>query len=321
MKRASEKMAKQPVIVWFQQDLRLNDNAALTAAVESGYPVIPLYLWSPQDESPWQPGGASRWWLHHSLSALDRALRRIGSRLVLRQGAAGLTLKKVVRESGATRVYMNRRYEPMWMRMSHEIETRLSHAGVQVHTFNSNLLFEPGQVLNASGKPFQVFTPFWKACLAQDEQVPTSEAPSRLPAPLDWPKTLKLDELQLLPKHDWAAGLAEAWTPGQQGAQATLDRFADRTWQHYDQCRDRPDIQGTSRLSPHLHWGEISSHQVWHAIRLRATRSRSPQAKHNAEAYLRQLVWREFASHLALSLPTHHRRTFARGICQIPVAL
>ncbi len=262
-------------LMWFRQDLRLADNPALTAAVKRGRPVVPVYIWSPDEEGDWPPGAASRWWLHHSLAALDARLRQRGSRLIIRRGPALPALRQLLRETGADRVFWNRRYEPVIGKRDAEIEKMLP-----AESFNSALLVEPWEL-----KPYRVFTPFWRACLSKEIRRPVGRvAPG---APHRWPRAWPLDELGLLPKIDWAAGLRHAWTPGEIGAQRQLRRF---TGADYAAGRDRPDLAGTSRLSPHLHFGEISPRQLWAACQ--------PHP-----AYLRQLIWREFAYHLLHHFP------------------
>lgn len=274
-----------PVLLWFRQDLRVEDNPALHAAVAHG-PVIPLYIWAPGEEGKWPPGAASRWWLHHSLTSLAAALDSRGSRLILRIGNAAQVLEDVIRETGATAVFWNRRYEPAALERDRLIEGRLA---LRAKTWNASLLFEPGTILNKSGRPFQVFTPFLRSCLEQTEPGEPLPAPLRIPAPSAWPKTRRLTELALLPTLDWADGIRAAWQPGEHGAQARLAEAQLRLTQ-YEEERNRPDHPGTSRLSPHLHFGEISARQVWRAAR-------------GYPVFRRQLIWREFAHHLLFHFP------------------
>jgi len=266
-------------IVWFRLDLRLADNPALQAAVERGRPVIPVYIWVPEEEGKWPPGAASRWWLHHSLAALDASLRQRGSRLIIRRGPSLETLRALMQETGADTVFWNRRYEPAIIARDKTIK-----AGLPAESFNSALLFEPWEL-----KPYRVFTPFWKACLAKGLiSHPVGRAvPS---APSRWPASVPLNELQLLPKLDWARGFD--WEPGEAGARKLLQRFNPS---RYTAERDRPDLRGTSRLSPHLHFGEIGPRQIWAALVKNADQS--------GWGYLRQLGWREFAHHLLYHFP------------------
>ncbi|MBN1490042.1 MAG: deoxyribodipyrimidine photo-lyase [Phycisphaerae bacterium] len=307
-----------PNLVWFRQDLRLEDNEALLAAVECGAPVIPVFINTLAHDGQWAPGAASRWWLHHSLAALDKRLRQRGSRLVLRRGPAADTLIRLVRETGASAVIVNRHIEPDDAQTDAELATRLQRLGTQWLSFQSNLLFDPDAVRTRQGRAFTVFTPFWRACLSQDEPPAPRPAPARIPKPRQWPTSLPLNELEPLPEIDWAGGLRTAWTPGEAGAQRLLTEFADRRWRSYDRDRERPDLPGTSRLSPHLHWGEIGPRQIWHALHARAARSRAADARDNAAAYLRQLGWREFAHGLLHHFPQTTDKPMREAFARFP---
>jgi deoxyribodipyrimidine photo-lyase len=189
-------MNNSPSIVWFRNDLRLADNAALTAAMERRAPVIPIFIFAPEEEGRWAPGGASRWWLHQSLASLDSDLARVGSRLVLERGASLLTLQKLIQQTGAGAVYWNRRYEPSVIAQDQAIKETLRGAGVLVESFNGALLNEPWTIANKSRKPFQVFTPYWKRCLEQIESVKVNEAPRIIAGPASWPASLPLKSLE-----------------------------------------------------------------------------------------------------------------------------
>ncbi len=282
-------------IVWFRQDLRIADNPALSAATRRGLPVIPIFIFAPEQEGRWAPGGAARWWLHHSLHELDKELRGHGSRLIIRKGNTLGNLEELIRQSQADAVFWNHRYEPTARRQEDGIADTLRKRGLTVETFNAALLFEPEEVLNKQGEPYRVFTPYYHACLARGEPAAPVPPPRRLPAPKRWPCSLKHTDLQLMPTINWAGGLEETWKPGEQAARQVLKRFVARTLNDYHEQRERPDREGTSRLSPYLHWGEISPRQVWSTIRARPGR--------DAEAFLRQLIWREFAHHLLDHFP------------------
>lgn len=276
-------------VVWFRNDLRLSDNSALAEAVASGA-VVPLYVWSPEDEGDWPLGAASRWWLHHSLLSLDASLKRLGSRLVIRHGPAQKVVPAVVQEVGATSLQFSRRYEPAAREVEASVVAAVGKLGVRATVHGNALLREPWEVATADGRPYQVFTPYWKACLAGPEPPLPAVAPARLRAPNAWPASLTVDDLELLPKVDWAAGLRESWEPGEAGAKKLLDRFAGGPVDSYASDRNRPDIEGTSRLSPHLHFGEISIREVWHACR-------------RSSVFASELGWREFAYHLLWHFP------------------
>ncbi len=286
-------MTGNTVLVWFQLDLRLAANPALEKAVQSGSAVVPVFIYAPEEEAPWEPGAASRWWLHLSLTALDRSLAERGSRLIVRRGPSAETLLSIASETGATQIFWNRRYEPALRERDRKLEDQLRSAGITPEISTGNVLFEPGTILNSSGQPFQVFTPFWRACQAQPAPESPKPAPTSLPAPAHWPRSLAISDLELEPKIEWAGGLREMWQPGECCAARQLKRFLDGPADDYVDGRDRPDLVGTSRISPHLHFGEISAKQIWHAVK-RAQKG---------DEYLRQIAWREFSYHLLYHFP------------------
>ncbi|HTX35765.1 MAG TPA: deoxyribodipyrimidine photo-lyase [Bryobacteraceae bacterium] len=301
------------MLLWFRQDLRLAHNPALCAAVERGSPVIPVFLWAPQEEGAWPPGAASRWWLHGSLGSLDRELQRRGSRLILRRGPAAEAIERLAAESGASAVFWNRRYEPAATARDAEVKSALRKTGLTAESFHGSLLFEPWTVRNTSGKPFRIFTAFWRACLNLRPAPAAEDAPARLPAPERWPHSLGLAELALEPAVDWAGGLRAAWEPGEPGARRQLRRFLQEALTDYPEQRDRPAMAGTSRLSPHLHFGEIAAREVWEeGMRLRKGR---PAA---ADAWLRQIGWREFAYHLLYHFPESPHQALRREFERFP---
>ena len=287
-----------PALLWFRQDLRLADNPALAAALERRSPVIPVFIWAPEEEGDWPPGAASRWWLHHSLASLSAELERRGSRLIIRRGPTAAALSGLVAESGASAVFWNRRYEPAAVARDREVKSKLRESGVIAESFNGSLLFEPWTIRNSSAQPFRVFTPFWRACLTKPLTALSEDAPEHMLSPDQWPHSLDLAGLSLEPAVDWAAGFRQIWQPGESGARSQLRRFLREALVEYPVNRDRPGLVGTSRLSPHLHFGEISPGEVQRAI-LGVT-----DCNHGAgEAYLRQLGWREFAYHLLYHHP------------------
>jgi deoxyribodipyrimidine photo-lyase len=290
-------------IVWFRQDLRLTDNPALAAALQRGGALMPLYIDSGAEEGTWAPGAASRWWLHQSLAALDADLRRRGSQLSYRRGPALQVLLALCRETGADAVYWNRRYEPEVMARDTGVEEALRSKGILAESRNGALLVEPWRIATHSGGPFQVFTPFWRRMLAEPVPPAPAAAPARLPAPVAWPQSLTLAALELLPRTHWYAALAAAWSPGEAGAAQRLDHFVEANLKAYADCRDRPAIAGTSRLSPYLHHGELSPRQVWHAVLRGAGRCGLGSAEARAGKFLAELIWREFSYHLLYHFP------------------
>lgn len=296
-------MTEGASIVWFQNDLRLSDHQTLRAAAARHGPVVPVYVYSPEDEGDWAIGGASRWWLHHSLAALDQALRKVGSRLIVRHGPVSDALRELVDSTGATAVHWSRRYEPHAARVQDRASDMLRGLGVQGIAHDGCLLVEPESLRTSEGRPYQVFTRFWNAALPRIKVEPPLKAPSAISAPKSWPVSVPLQQLELLPDVDWAAGMRQTWTPGEYGAKARLDRFVDEALPEYAEDRNRPDREGCSRLSPHLHFGEISPRQVWGALARRWLTSRSEKATESLRVFLAELGWREFAHHLLHHFP------------------
>lgn len=282
-------------LVWFRSDLRLADNPALHSAVERGGPVVCVYIWAPDEERPWPPGAASRWWLHHSLLRLDESLRRMGSRLLIRRGPTLNALASLVAETGASAIHWNGRHEPAVIERDRRLQAELQAAGVAVESFNGSALREPWELQTKQGRPYQVFTPFWRAVRAMPAPEPPLPAPPRIIAPSRWPTSTPLDELGLLPTIPWDAAFHDHWRPGEAGAHERLDSFLSSAVTGYHTERDRPDRDGTSRLSPHLHFGEISPRQIWQALGRRTSRG--------AETFRTELGWRDFAHHILYHFP------------------
>ena len=290
-------------LVWLRSDLRLVDNPALVAALDAGARPVPVYVHAPDEEAPWQPGAASRAWLHHSLTALARDLARRGSRLIVRRGPTLDVLRELIRESGATAVYWNRRYEPAVSTRDRSVELALSEEGIAVATFNGALLNEPWDVTRDGGLPYRVFTPYWKASLRRVTDLAPLPAPDRLPAVAAEMEGLPVAALGLRPTPGWDSAFWESWRPGEDGAQRALSAFLDRAIAGYDADRNRPDLAGTSRLSAHLHFGEISPRQVLAAVRRHADAHVGPGLMRNTEAFVREIGWREFGHHLLHHFP------------------
>ncbi|RIA55159.1 cryptochrome/photolyase family protein [Dichotomicrobium thermohalophilum] len=292
-------MANGPIILWFTRDLRLRDHPALQAAARNG-PVIPLFILQDQDTVRWPLGGASKWWLARSLRSLARDLKEKGSRLILRRGDPAAILAALAQETGAAAVYWSRAYEPDLIRAQEDARGALEKAGIAVKRFGGRILFEPETISTQEGSPYKVFTPFYKALLARGDPSEPLSALDTLPAPVAWPESDTLESWALEPtKPDWAGGLRATWTPGEAGARDRLAWFLDEAAADYDEMRDRPDIDGTSRMSPHLTWGEISPRQIWHGAKPHAEGS----AQKGIESFLSEVVWREFSYHLLFHWP------------------
>ncbi len=291
------------VIMWFRNDLRLTDNAALHAAAAAGLPVIPVYILDDEAPGRWRAGGASRWWLHGSLASLAQSLASIKSHLVLAHGPARKVLPRLGAEVGATTIYCSRAYEPWASQLETDLKADLDKAGIALKRHRGALLFEPETFRTRQGAPFQVYTPFARAALSADDVGALLAPPRTLRAPARWPVSDKLKDWELTPtKPDWAKGIKATWTPGEQAAQQRLADFIEQDLGRYHERRNRPDVAGTSRLSPHLHHGEISPRQCWQRARSHA--AAHPENANGAEVFLKELLWREFSYHLLVQYPS-----------------
>ncbi len=287
-------MASAPTILWLRHDLRVADHTALAAALARG-PVVPAFVWAPDEEGDWPPGRPARWWLHHALAALDTELRTRGSRLVLRRGPTLDTLRSLAGETGAGAIVWSRRYEPAAVARDTHVKRALRADGLAADSFAGHLLREPWEVRTPTGEAFRTFGPYALAHAAGgslDEPLP---APTEVPAPYHWPESLALDNLGLLPPADRSVGLQATWVPGCAAAEARLRAFVRDALPNYPDARDRPAAGGTARLSPHLRWGEVSPRQVLRTV----LRCRGEAA----ELFVRELVWRDFAAHLLFHAP------------------
>jgi deoxyribodipyrimidine photo-lyase len=252
----------------------------------------------PNGRHPWQPGAASRWWLHQSLLSLQADLGAVGSRLIIRRGPVKEAISDLLRETGARAVFWNRRYEPSARILEERLARDLQSSGHAGAGYSGGLLHDPAAVRNKSGGPFQVFTPFWRHCLALPDPPAPQAAPRALRAPAKWPDSLPLEQLELLPGHSWAESFHSCWQPGSNGAARRLDWLSAGGLGQYADSRDFPAQEGTSRLSAHLHFGEISPRQVWHQVKM----ATGPKALISSK-FIAELGWREFSHHLLYHFP------------------
>lgn len=289
----------KPTILWFRSDLRLADNSALVEAIRLGAPVVPVFIWAPQESGAWSPGAASRWWLHQSLASLQESLEAVGSRLILRSGEDSLAeLRRLIDETGAERVLWNRRYQQPQRDVDAQVKRELRVDGVEVESFNSTLLNEPHTVCTGSGDPYKVYTPYWKKVKDREVEVPVQANLKQLHAPEKWPQSEPLPALDLMPKITWYTGMAQRWQVSEVAAQQRLDAFLQGPVEQYQSDRDRPDYEGTSSLSPYLHWGQIGPRQVVAALAERCDLKQSGPL-----TYLKELYWREFAYNVLYHFP------------------
>lgn len=289
-------------MVWFRRDLRLDDNPALTAALRDGAPIVPVYIHAPEEESPWEPGAASRWWLHWSLAALDGSLRTRANRLWILRGPSLESLNRLARETGARTIHWNRLYDPATRERDTQIKQTLRASGLRCESHKAALLFEPWEILNGNGQAYRVFSAFWRACtrsLSMETPCPAPESVPSLSANITPSATLALESLDLLPRIDWDRGLRAAWTPGEIGALERARAFIAHGLADYGTARDRPDRPGSSRLSPHLRFGEIGPRRLLSLI----VETFGNPIQGAAEPYVRELGWREFGHHLLYHFP------------------
>jgi deoxyribodipyrimidine photo-lyase len=306
----ADSKTRQHCVVWFRNDLRLHDHAALTAAARSGLPIVACYALD--DTTDEAPGGARRWWLHGSLRELAAAVAQRGGELVVRRGAAAATVAAIAAECAATEVHCSKSFSPQGRRAESELAKLLAPVGTKLVLHAGDALFDPERMRNQSGQPFKVFTPFWNACLREAAVGTPLPVPPRLVFARSAADGESLESWALLPTApDWAAGLRAAWRPGEAGARQRLDAFISTALPEYRVDRDRPDREGSSRLSPHLAFGEISPRAAWAAI---AGRERGE----GAAAFLRELGWREFARHLVWHWPQFPREAFRAEFRRFP---
>jgi deoxyribodipyrimidine photo-lyase len=296
-----------PIILWFRHDLRLADNPAVHAAAQSGQPCIALHV--VDEAGPRQPGGAARWWLGRSLQSLSADLAAQGVTLVLAKGEAKSALDDLIAQTGARQVVWTRRYDAAGIAVDKAIKADLKARGLTATSFPGHLLYEPWDVTSQSGGWLKVFTPFWRAARTSGEPKPPLPVSRLSPGP--FLQGLSLESFGFEPtRPDWAGGLRTAWTPGEAGARARLEVFLTTALTGYAEGRNRPDRASTSRLSPHLRFGEISIRMVWHAAVAAVESGRSSASRADLDKFLAELGWREFAYHLFHHAPDLATRNF-----------
>ena len=329
----------QTTLFWFRRDLRLGDNPALCEAVararEDGGDLLPVFVWEPRERRRWAPGAAARWWLWRSLAALAGELGRRGSRLALGLGDPAVALTELARAANAGTVVWAAGLEPGERADDEAVTEALAAAGVEaVVVPSANLLFDPAAIRTCQGRAYTVFTPYWRACLSRPGPSAPAAPPEALPAAPTASAGIALEQLEAQTHKAWAAGFAEAWQPGEAGAHLGLVRLLHGPLAAYAEERDRPDLAGGSRLSPHLHWGELSPRQVWQAVAgelaeagldleaavgpLPRGDEQAPGLRLSAGAFLRQLGWREFGHHLLRQFPLTPERPLHERFAVFP---
>jgi deoxyribodipyrimidine photo-lyase len=308
-----------PVIVWFRDDLRLSDHPALHAASKTGAPLICVYVLDEESRAAHaRPlGGAVRWWLAQSLKALQTALGAAGTALILRRGPAAKIIGDLARQANAGAVFWNDISQSPHLVIADGVATHLEGIGVEARRFPGDLLAAPADIRTKEGRGLRVFTPFWRRVQSLGDPPSPLPAPRSLAPPPASIESEPLDSFQLEPHHpDWAGGLRETWTPGEAAARARLKSFLSSGVKAYAENRDRPDFDGTSSLSPHLRFGEISPRQVWHAAGFAAAEHHALGA--DIEKFLSELGWREFCRHLLFDHPDLAERNLQVSFDEFP---
>ncbi|MCG7932935.1 MAG: DNA photolyase family protein [Candidatus Thiodiazotropha lotti] len=306
-------------ILWFRRDLRLTDHPALLAAIRDAKHLLPIYIHAPDEDQPWRPGAASNWWLHNSLIALDRDLRKLGSGLIIAKGSSRLVIRKLAMKHRCQHLFFTHIPEPASIERDARVCRDLTKAGVSCHQFHASQLSDGNSIRRLDGGSYRVFTPFWRALQKQGMLNRSPHpAPKSLPPQPDQVDSLDIDRLKLLPSTPWHRGFDDHWQPGEVGALKKLHGFLQKRVSGYHTGRDRPDLSETSRLSAHLHFGEISPVQIANGITARFGGTPVHANNDGASQYLRQLAWREFAIDLLKNNPNTDRLPFDSRFTDYP---
>ena len=283
-------------LVWLRRDLRLADNPALYHAAAAG-PVVAVYVLDDEAPKHHAYGGASRWWLHHSLVSLAKSLEAKGSKLILRRGDAVEELAKLAEETGAVTIHANHHYEPWWLNAERKLANSLD-----LQLYHGNYLVPPGSITSGSGGQYKIYTPFSRAVRAAFPPRDELPAPEHLDAPASWPASDELATWKLLPNApDWSSGIADFWQVGEAAAHARLAAW-EADVDEYDDKRNLPSVDKVSRLSPHLHWGEISPVQIWHAFKDKRSKG--------WQTYESELIWRDYSQNAILQFPAYASQNY-----------
>ncbi len=303
-------------IVWFRRDLRCEDHPALYEAIKRQSPILPLFICPESPMGKWPLGAASRSWLHDALVGLQTQLIQLNSKLIVAKGEYLLILKSIIEKTQADSLYFNRSYEPDQIKWDKKITAELSSEGIYVESCN-DLLCNPQEIRSQSGTVYKVFTPFYKAFQKQVDVAKPHKNPKKLASPSSWPKSLAIDDLNLLPKIKWDTSIKKFWKPTQDQAKKNLKQFSENAVENYIEDRDQPALRGGSCLSPYLAFGQISPRVIYHHLQNQYKKSRNQSHRNNVEAFLRQLVWREFAYNILIHFPNTTDKSLDQRFDQI----
>jgi deoxyribodipyrimidine photo-lyase len=304
-------MTSALTLVWLRDDLRLTDNPALRAGVDGAERCLLLYVLDEALPERWRMGGAQRWWLHHSLTALAHDVEKFGGRLILRRGDPRAIVPGVAEAAGADRVVWNRRYLSFQKEAGEDVTEALRAQGTDTESFAGTLLYEPGEIATGSGTPYKVFSPYYRALKAKGEPREPLPKVTKIAAPADAPPSDDVADWGLLPtRPNWADGFEPVWTPGERGALKRLSDWLGANAARYQDERNRADLDTTSRLSPHLHFGEVSPNAVWHAVRSRTAKGEIPEDQ--ADGFLSEVAWRDFSYQVLAAYPDMLEKPYDR---------
>jgi deoxyribodipyrimidine photo-lyase len=289
----------QRAIVWFRKDLRLADHPALDAALQTNKEIIPVFIWDEEEGGNWSPGAASRWWLHHSLASLGSSIAKLGGSLILARGKAAQILPGLAQAHQADQVFYGRCYDPAGIATQEAVEEACDLQGINTDSFNSSLLQEPWETKNGTGKPFQVFTPYWRKSRPIIYREAAGYSVNKLTFAQGLSAGSSLDSLGLLPEHPWHNKLGDHWEVSEDAAHRQIERTVEEVTHSYATRRNHPSVDGTSRLSPYLAWGQVSPRQICQAVLQAET-----EGSHRGEnKFLVEIGWREFSYHLLYHFP------------------
>ena len=290
---------KGRALVWFRKDLRLRDNPCLAAALKEKKEIIPVFIWDSEEGGQWSPGAASRWWLHNALESLKADILKNNGNLILQKGKAENILPKLIEATGVDTLYYGRKYDPAGINTQNAVENALAEKPCKIESFNTSLLQEPWEIKNGSGRPFQVFTPYWRKCRSGIYKESLKYSPSQLLYGKSNFESLSVQELELLPEHNWHLKLSSHWEVSEDAAHKLIQRTIDEVTRSYSTARNIPSKDGTSRLSPYLAWGLVSPKQICEAV----LASDNQGGFRGENKYLVEIGWREFSYHLLYHFP------------------